>query len=125
MRVAVVGPCGSGKSTIVAALRERGYDAYAVSQEHSIVRDLWRHQDPDALVFLDSDFETIERRRGAGRARWLYELQQERLRDARANALLIVDTGALSIRDTVDSIVAAIRGHDRRRSDTGMAGADC
>ena len=53
MRVAVVGPCAAGKSTIVEQLIQWGYDAYVVGQEHSAVQDLWRRQSPDALIFLE------------------------------------------------------------------------
>ncbi|MBP9503378.1 MAG: hypothetical protein KBF17_14555, partial [Candidatus Promineofilum sp.] len=48
LRVAVVGPCASGKSTLVAALRAAGYDARHPAQEHSFVKDMWRRRvDPD------------------------------------------------------------------------------
>src|SRR5919206_4073660 len=62
-RIAVVGVCGSGKTTIVEQLRRMGYDAYVVSQEHSIIRDLWNHREPAALVFLEARLETVRARR--------------------------------------------------------------
>ena len=66
VRVAVVGRCASGKSTLVAALQELGVDAYAVAQEHSAVPTLWQHADPDLLIYLDVDLETIRSRRSPG-----------------------------------------------------------
>jgi adenylate kinase family enzyme len=108
MRVAVVGPCSSGKSTIVERLSQRGVDAYAVSQEHSIIRRLWDHQRPDALVYLHVRYETIQRRRGAAWPRWIYDAQIERLRDAREHAAVVLDTGEISVDETISRIMDAL-----------------
>jgi len=54
-RVVVVGPCASGKSSLVAALAALGYDARVCGQEHSIIRELWRHSAPDVLIALAVD----------------------------------------------------------------------
>src|ERR687885_272381 len=91
IRVAVVGPCASGKSTVVEQLRQWGYDAFSVGQEHSVIRTLWRRRSPDALIFLYVDFPTLQARRGANWPQALYEEQLERLRDARSHATLVVD----------------------------------
>ncbi len=109
MRIAVVGTCASGKSTIVAELRARGVDAYIVSQEHSIVRDLWRHLNPDRLVLLDATFESVLERRGGSWPRWLYELQRERMRDACEHADLIVDTSVRTVEETVTEIISSVQ----------------
>jgi len=108
MRIAVVGPCSSGKSTIVGRLREYGVDAYAVSQEHSIIPRLWDHQQPDALVYLHVEYRTIQLRRGAAWPRWIYDAQIERLRDAREHASIALDTGELTPDETVNRIIEAI-----------------
>ncbi|HEX7101988.1 MAG TPA: AAA family ATPase [Nitrolancea sp.] len=108
MRVAVVGPCSSGKSTIVDRLREHGFDAYAVSQEHSIIRRLWDHQQPDSLVYLHIDYETVQRRRGAAWPRWIYDAQIERLHDAREHATIVLDTGRINVDETVARIIDAL-----------------
>jgi broad-specificity NMP kinase len=108
MRIAVVGPCSSGKSTIVGRLRERGVDAYAVSQEHSIIPRLWDHQQPDALVYLHVDYATVQQRRGAAWPRWIYDAQIERLRDAREHATITLDTGVLSPEETVQRVLDAV-----------------
>ncbi len=112
MRVAVVGTCGSGKTTIVQRLRALGYDAYAVGQEHSIIRDLWKHQRPDALVYLEAPLATIRARRGSDWPEWLYQVERDRLADARAHATVVVDTGALSVDEAVAEV---IRGLERAR----------
>jgi gluconate kinase len=108
MRIAVVGTCASGKSTIVAELRRLGYDAFVVSQEHSVVRDLWKHQHPDVVVYLQVDYPTIQARRGESWPRWIYDLQVQRLKNAREYAGISVDTGAQTVAETISRIVAWI-----------------
>lgn len=108
MRVAVVGVCGSGKTTIVDRLRRLGYDAYVVGQEHSIVKDLWNHQGPDSLVSLEVSLEVLRCRRDATWPAWIYELQRTRLADARAHAAVSVDTSNASIEETVREIASRL-----------------
>lgn len=106
MRIAVVGVCASGKTTVVRALRQAGYDAYVVGQEHSVIPDLWRRTRPDHVVVLEADLATVRERRGPAWPEWLYRTQRQRLADARAHATVTVDTGALSVGETVNAIVA-------------------
>jgi hypothetical protein len=109
LRVAVVGSCASGKSSVVACLRGRGFDAYAVGQEHSIIAALWRHLDPDRLVLLDVSLAAIQQRRDdPSWPQWIYDMQQERLRDARQHADIIVDTDDLDLAGVVEAIVARL-----------------
>ena len=54
MRIAIVGICASGKTTLVRGLREAGYDAYNVAQEHSCIHDFWNKHHPDVLVMIDA-----------------------------------------------------------------------
>jgi predicted GTPase len=105
-RVALVGGCASGKSSVVAALRERGVAAYAVAQEHSQIHDLWKHQQPDALVLLDARLETVRQRRDdPAWPEWIYTVQQERLADARAHADLVLATDDMDQQALADEIV--------------------
>lgn len=118
LRVAVVGTCASGKTSVVAALREHGIDAYAVAQEHSAIATLWRHLEPDRLVYLDNHLDTVRRRRDdAFWPEWIYQLQQQRLRDARDQAHVVVTTDDLDIDEIVDRILGEIRS-----GNTGDAG---
>ena len=56
--IKVVGVSAGGKSTLVRLLRERGYDARAVSQEHSEVPTLWKQfEPPRVLIYLDTTLE--------------------------------------------------------------------
>ncbi len=114
LRVAVVGTCASGKTSVVAALRERGIDAYAVAQEHSAIATLWQHLEPDRLVYLDNRLDTVRRRRDDDSwPEWIYQLQQQRLRNARDQANVVVKTDDLDI----DEIVSRILGDLEKRQD--------
>lgn len=103
-RVAIVGPCASGKSTLTAHLRDQGYDAHAVGQEHSGVPYLWQLGEPDLLIFLDVDIPATSRRRDAIWPEDLYATQQSRLDHARQHADLQLDTSPL----TADEVAATV-----------------
>ncbi len=104
--VAVVGCCASGKSSVVAALRQAELNAWSVAQEHSAIAELWKHLAPDRLVYLDVSLETLRRRRDNDQwPSWIYDVQHERLANARQHADVVIDTDDL----TIDQIVAIIR----------------
>jgi guanylate kinase len=95
--VAVVGPCAAGKSTLVDALREAGFNARHVAQEHSYVPDMWqRFVNPDVLIYLDVSYETArQRRRISGGPEWL-AVQRRRLAHAREHCDLYIPTDYLT-----------------------------
>ena len=94
--VVVVGPCASGKTTLVNGLRSLGYNAVACGQEHSEIRTLWRCSGPGALIALEVDLATVRRRRGADWSAELLDRQRLRLADAVAAADLVLDVSRLS-----------------------------
>jgi hypothetical protein len=122
MLVAVVGTCASGKTSVVACLQARGIDAYAVAQEHSIVAELWRHRDPDRLVYLETSLATIRRRRSDDSwPEWIYETQLQRLAHARKHADVTVGTDALDLHAVVDAVSAALSGENSPAAGTSVA----
>lgn len=104
-RIVVIGPCASGKSTLVTALRAFGYDAHVSAQEHSEIAALWQHSRPDVLIALDADIAAIRRRRDGRWPSWLYDEQQRRLAPGFAAADLRVDTSYLNASGTFDTVV--------------------
>lgn len=115
MVVVVVGPCGSGKSTLVARLRAQGYTARTVAQEHSHINELWKHGGvPDALIVLDASPATITRRRQNHFPQWLYSAQIERLRSARTHATLYLHTDRLSPGEIQRRVLEHLRALPRR-----------
>lgn len=97
-RLAVVGPCSAGKTTLVEALRAAGYEVRHVAQEHSYVKDMWqRLTRPDILIYLDVNYATALARRPhtTGSPAYLAE-QARRLSHAREHCDFYLDTSALT-----------------------------
>lgn len=98
LRIALVGPCSSGKSTLAVSLKQAGFDIRQPAQEHSLVPDMWqRHSKPDILIYLDIDYPHTRLRRphhDGGTVR-LAE-QHRRLRHARQHCDFYLDTSGLS-----------------------------
>ena len=104
--VGVVGPCGAGKSTLVAGLRARGVRAREVAQEHSYVPAMWqRITRPDLLIYLEVSRETAQRRLGRTLPTWWWAKAQERLAHARAHADLVVNTDPLTPSEVLGRVV--------------------
>ena len=95
MRIAIVAICASGKTTLVRGLREAGYDAYNVAQEHSCVHDFWNKKHPDVLVMIDATLPTVKKRRVVYWGQDRIDTQHKRLADAKAHADLYIQTDDL------------------------------
>ena len=95
--IAVVGPCASGKSTLVEGLKQQGYTAREVNQEHSYVPTMWqRFTKPDLLIYLDvSQKAASERRSSEAEADW-WDAMNERLDHALQHADLTIKTDDLT-----------------------------
>ena len=109
--IGVVGPCGSGKTTITEALDSLGYSTRHIAQEHSYVKDMWKRlTNPDVLIFLQASFP-ITRDRRIDMIHWTeadYDEQQRRLSHALAHPDLIIDTDGLSKKDVLDKTLSFI-----------------
>lgn len=111
LRIAVVGPCAAGKTTLVKALRQAGYQARQPAQEHSYVPTMWqRITQPDLLIYLDIDYPTTLRRRphvtyGPER---LAE-QHQRLAHARQHCDLYLDTCPFTPQEIYQQVVAFLQ----------------
>lgn len=104
-RVVVVGPCASGKTTLVAALRAHGYDASVTAQEHSAVPNLWQRTDPDILIALQASINAVRQRRDNSWPGWLHDLQEERLAGAQDAADLVIDTSDLEAHEVAQRAI--------------------
>ena len=86
--VKIVGVSAAGKSTLVEGLRQFGYNARPVAQEHSEVPDMWqRIRPPNWLIFLDADLPAQGERRPdvSWSERWRRTELQEIVRFLRVN----------------------------------------
>ena len=112
MRVVVAGVCVSGKTTLVNSLRELGIDAYNVAQEHSVIKKLWNHKQPDILVVLDVQMKTVRQRRMVPWGEDRLALQRKRLCNAYEHADLYIQTDELSKDEIVQSVLEHIRRYN-------------
>lgn len=110
--IAVVGPCASGKSTLVEALRERGYNAREVAQEHSYVDTMWQQVgQPDLLIYLHvSQQVAAERRTSEANSDWWRALVH-RLHHARQHADLFVQTDDLGSDEVLERALSFLADH--------------
>lgn len=111
LRVAVVGPCASGKSTLIRVLDEAGYETRHPAQEHSYVPHMWQKlSQPDILIYLDVDYPNVVARRpkNPGPPERL-EIQHERLAHARAHCDFYVDTSGLTPEEIQQKVLAFLR----------------
>jgi RNase adaptor protein for sRNA GlmZ degradation len=95
--VGVVGPCGSGKSTLIAKLETMGYLCRHIAQEHSYVPSMWQKiAKPDVLIYLAASFPVSTARRQLNWEKKDHDEQLRRLAHARAHASIFVDTDELT-----------------------------
>lgn len=120
--IKVVGVSAGGKSTLVAALRELGYNARPVSQEHSDVAELWKQFGfPRILIYLDNDLEGQRSRRPD--VEWdeaNLALEHNRLRSARDNADLRINTATLAPKQVREVVVAFLEANRIRRAQSPL-----
>lgn len=104
--IGIVGPCASGKSTLVSDLKLKNYHARHIAQEHSYVKDMWKQMsDPDFLIYLDVSFEMSITRTGTTRKRSIFEKQVARLEHARNHADLYIQTDDLNPRQVLNLVL--------------------
>jgi len=95
--IGIVGPCGSGKSTLIAGLEKYGYACRHIAQEHSYVQAMWQIiAKPDILIFLDASFPVSTARRKLNWQKKDHDEQLRRLIHAREHANLLIDTNNLT-----------------------------
>jgi guanylate kinase len=108
--IGIVGPCGSGKSTLIAGLEEQGYRCRHIAQEHSYVKQMWQViTKPDILIFLQCSFENSTARRKLNWQPSDYEEQQHRLTHAHEHAHLIIVTDSLTANEVLEQVKAYLR----------------
>lgn len=112
--VGIVGPCGSGKTTLTEALDALGYSTRHIAQEHSYVKDMWKRiSNPDLLVFLQVSYPVSQQRRPMNWTEAEYNEQQRRLAHAREHADLLLDTDNLNIDEVREQVLAFVRANTR------------
>jgi ABC-type sugar transport systems, ATPase components len=109
--IGVVGPCGSGKSTLIAGLEGQGYKCRHIAQEHSYVQAMWQIiSKPDILVYLGASFPVSTARRRLNWQEKDHSEQLRRLEHAHQHANLIIETDALTPEEVLDTVLEFLRG---------------
>jgi deoxyadenosine/deoxycytidine kinase len=104
--VGVVGPCGSGKSTLIDGLEAHGYRARHIAQEHSFVPAMWRKvSNPDVLIFLEVSYPLTKKRKKFNWGINEYQEQLHRLRHAYKHADLRVKTDQRTPEDILKEVL--------------------
>ena len=115
LRLALVGPCSSGKSTLAPVLEQIGYEVRQVAQEHSYVPNMWqRLSKPDILIYLDVDYATAQARRPYtdGGPQRLAE-QHRRLQHARQHCDFYFDTSNLTPRQVQQKVLEFLQAFNQ------------
>lgn len=95
--IGVVGPCGSGKSTLMAGLEKHGYACHHIAQEHSYAPAMWQIiSKPDILIYLHASFPVSTARRKLNWQEKDHAEQLRRLDHARQHAHVMIDTDDLT-----------------------------
>jgi len=108
MAIAIVGVCASGKTTLVKGLKDAGFDAYNMAQEHSCIKKFWQKHQPQFLIMLDATLPAIKKRRIVYWDESRIAAQHERLADAKNHADLYIQTDRLDAKQVLDKVIAFI-----------------
>jgi deoxyadenosine/deoxycytidine kinase len=109
MLIGVVGPCGAGKSSLVAGLKAEGFLVRHIAQEHSYVPDMWKRlSNPDLLIYLNVSYENTVLRRKLDWTYSEYEEQLRRLHHAHQFADLYLDTNVLTVEEVLQTVLSFI-----------------
>jgi len=110
--IGVVGPCGSGKSTLIAGLEQNSYTCRHIAQEHSYVQAMWQIiTNPDILIYLHSSFQNCTIRRKLNWNESDYTEQLRRLAHAREHADIVIDTDELTPARVLQTALTFLQSH--------------
>ena len=110
--IGIVGVCASGKTTLIAELKQLGYNCRHIAQEHSYVKDMWKRMtNPDLLIYLEASYPATIERRKLNWSESEYSEQLRRLEHARVNADIVINTNSLTSAEVLEAALAQIAAH--------------
>jgi len=107
LRIAIVGPCGAGKTTLAANLQRLNFRARQISQEHSHVPEMWKKiAQPDLLIYLGVSYDEATHRKNLNWHVSDLEEQISRLKHARQNCDIYILTDPLTSDQVLEEVLA-------------------
>lgn len=104
--IAIVGPCGAGKTSLAEALQAMGLDARQIAQEHSFSPDMWQIiTRPDVLIYLDVSYKVSTNRKQFHWTMEEFSEQIRRLRHARDHCRIYIHTDLLSSDEVLKQVI--------------------
>jgi thymidylate kinase len=111
--IGVVGPCSAGKTTLIRELTSMGYTARHIAQEHSFVPDMWKRiSNPNILIYLDVSYEVSMQRRKLDMSEKEFEIQLDRLSNARQHADYYMNTNQKTPDEVRSQVLNFLRSRD-------------
>ncbi len=109
-RIAIVGPCASGKTTLAHTLQAKKLSARQIAQEHSYVANMWEVlAKPTILIYLDASYPVCTQRKSLSWTSQEYEAQKKRLAHARANCHIYIETDELTPDEVLQRSLQALK----------------
>jgi hypothetical protein len=109
--IAIVGPCGAGKTVLAEGLRCEGWNARQIAQEHSAVPNMWQVvTQPDVLIYLEAPFDVCTDRKQLDWTTQDYGQQMQRLRHAREHSDIALDTAERTPGDILKLVLDFLEG---------------
>ncbi len=110
VRIAIVGPCGAGKSILADALRVNGHDARQIAQEHSFFPAMWEKiTKPDILIYLDVSYQSATDRKQLNWLQKEFDEQIRRLAHARKNCDIYIHTDSLKPTEVLSKVLEYLK----------------
>ena len=107
--LAIVGPCGAGKTSLADDLQALGFNARQIAQEHSYVPAMWQKiTRPDLLIFLDVSYTVSTIRKRFSWTADEFSEQLRRLRHARNHCHIYIHTDHLSPKEILKQVLTEL-----------------
>jgi ABC-type glutathione transport system ATPase component len=104
--LAIVGPCGAGKTSLADSLQDLGINARQIAQEHSFAPAMWQKMTkPDFLIYLDVSYTVSTNRKQFTWTEEEFSEQIRRLRHARDHCDIYVHTDHLSPGQVLEQVL--------------------
>ncbi len=109
LKLGIVGPCASGKTTLKNGLRNYGFHVKHIVQEHSYVPDMWKRlSKPDILIYLDVSYELTQKRKTLNWSKHEYIIQVKRLEHARNHADIYIQTDHITENEVLQTVLTGL-----------------